>query len=310
MRTRGVGVLLLAVLLGLMGCGDGEPVVTPAGRPVVMTTFYPTTYFAERIGGSVVEVVCPVPEDEDAIFWKPDEETIRRYQEADLIVINGAEFEKWVLVTSLPNAKVVDTAKPLTSELISFEHAVTHSHGPAGEHEHKGIDGHTWLDPVNALTQARRVLFGLVRILPSRERSALEARFEELEAELVALDQAFRRVTEGYEGQPILASHPAYNYIARRYGWNVVNLDLDPEEMPDDETFASIAELLAETPATHILWESAPKEEIADRMRSELGLTSVEFSPCELLSAAQLAAGEDYMTVMRGNLERLRPVLK
>ena len=41
------------------------------------------------------------------------------------------------------------------------------------------------------------------------------------------------------------------------------------------------------------LWEAYPAEAIAQRMKDELGLTSIEFSSCELLSDAEIDAGTD-----------------
>jgi zinc transport system substrate-binding protein len=297
---------ILASLAALGACG-GEVEKAgggAAGKPVVYTTFYPTTYFTTRIAGDLVDVVCPVPPDEDAIFWKPDDATVARYQKADLIIVNGADFEKWVLATSLPEAKVVNTAKPFAAEFVKFEKAVTHSHGPAGEHAHEGIDGHTWLDPVNAKIQAGEIAKALSKLLPAHA-ATFEARRRALDADLDALDAGFRKAAEKLAGAPLLASHPAYNYAAKRYGLNVKNLDLDPEEMPADETFATIKALLAEHPAKIVLWESFPSGEIAKRFAEELGLRSVEFSPCELMAPEALAGGQDYLTVMRRNLANL-----
>jgi len=107
---------------------------------------------------------------------------------------------------------------------------------------------------------------------------------------------------------PLLASHPAYNYVARRYGWNIKNLDLDPQQMPDNESLDEIRTLLKEHPARFILWESAPDPAIAARLEAELELTSVVFSPCELHSAADRDAGLDYLSVMRQNIQNLAQV--
>lgn len=307
MSRMAVISLLLAVLSGCSG--DAEEPEASGGRPVVFTTFYPTTYLTERIGGDLVEVVCPVPPDEDAIFWKPSAETINRYQDADLIVINGAQFEKWVLTASLPPRLVVDTARPFEDEWIEFEDAVTHAHGPAGEHAHEGVDGHTWLDPMQAMAQAYEIAKGLRRILPERT-AAIDEALTELDADLAALDISLRAAREGYDDHAILASHPAYNYVARRYGLKIVNLDLDPEAMPDDETFEGIAEAARTTDARHILWESEPLPAIVKRLRDELGVESILFSPCELMDPADLEAGEDYLSVMRANVNRLKPALR
>ena len=303
--TTFVLVLLLAACGGDTG-GDSSPDGTSDGPPTVYTTFYPTTYLAERLAGDDAKVVCPLPDDEDPIFWKPPEEVILAYQQADLIVVNGAEFEKWVPLASLPESKVVSTAEPFREGWLTYEQAVEHTHGPSGKHAHEGIDGHTWVDPVLAKAQSDQILAGLFRVLPDGEaRQRVQARLDALHADLDALDARFREVTKDYDGHAIYASHPAYNYIAKRYDWKVVSLDLDPEEMPSAEVFAEIKAQLAATPARHILWEGNPLPEIAARFRDELGLESIWFSPCE----GPPEGGVDYLARMNRNVDELAPAL-
>jgi len=293
---------LLTTLL-LVACGDKEsgpqPTTMPRGKPVIYTTFYPTTYFTERIVGDAAEVVCPLPEGEDPIFWDPDENAIRGYQEADLIIINGASFEKWVDKVSLPMARQVDTAQGFANRFVRFEESTTHSHGKTGEHSHEGIDGHTWLDPLLASAQAEAIRVALVRLLPDNE-AELKARCDTLSSELATLDAAFRGLGDLPAGMSLYASHPAYNYLAKCYGWRVVNLDLDPEQMPSGEVFAAVKASLTEKPGRHLLWESEPLPAIAERFRTELGLESILFSPCE-----GPPQGGDYLSVMRANSERV-----
>jgi zinc transport system substrate-binding protein len=313
MIKNGLRIMLVSVVAVLAGCSrDGEkPAVKTgqAGKLLVYTTFYPTKYFTERIGGDLVDVICPVPEDEDPIFWIPDDATIQRYQQADLIILNGASFEKWVETVVLPISRIVDTAKPLAAEFVHYESATVHSHGSSGEHTHEGIDGHTWLDPLNAIVQAGEIKDALIRRLPDRA-DEITARYRALEADLLSLDRALRAYALAYDKKPFLASHPAYNYIARRYGWNVINLDLDPEEMPSDESFAEIKAKMAEHQIKYLVWESFPAAAIDTRLREELGLQNIEFSPCELISGAALEGGEDYLSVMRKNLENIAPIFR
>lgn len=310
-RCAVAAVMLAAVSAAIGGCSAEDKPDSPDQRPkiVVYTTFYPTTYFAQRIGGEHVEVVCPLPEDADPIFWMPDAPTIQAYQKADLIVINGAQFEKWVAKVSLPPSRMVDTAKPLKGELITYKDAVEHAHGPSGKHAHEGIDGHTWLDPVNARMQADEIRKALARLAPDRARLFAD-NDSQLAADLFGLHVKLSELTKAYKGQPILCSHPAYNYIARRYKWNVRNEDLDPETMPPDKQLAAIRKTLEQHPAKFILWESAPKPAVADRLKQQLGLESVEFSPCELLGKRELAAGLDYLKVMHRNIANITPVLR
>lgn len=306
-------------LAAVTGCERKEPgqPTTEAPRaattavdksPVVYTTFYPTTYFTQRIGGDAVKVVCPCPVDADPAFWTPDDQTIAAYQQADLIVINGASFEKGLAKVTLPESRIVDTAKPLADEFIVLEETVTHTHGPQGEHSHEGIDGHTWLDPINARIQAGEIRNALVERFPDHAQ-AFEQGYASLVTDLDALDARLKALAPKLSDQVLLCSHPAYNYVGRRYAWNLKTYHLEPEAMPDHESFAEIKNDLAQQPAKYMLWESQPTEEIADRMSTELGLECIVFSPCEALDSEQLEAGEDFLTVMNENVHRLEQAL-
>jgi len=303
-RPRHLAWTLIAAVAACGGDDPNDPGTTAArGTPVVCTTFYPTTYMARRIAGDRADVVCPVPADADPIFWKPTREAVARYQKADLIIVNGAEFEKWVATASLPQSRVVDTAHSFRDKWIEFKSASAHKHGPAGEeHSHAGIDGHTWLDPQLATIQARAIRDGLIRLVPDAEaefRRRCDALAQDLDAlheELLALNVA----------EPLFTNHPAYNYLARRYGWTVVNFDLDGEFPPTDAQLEEIKAKKKEHPGARImLWEGAPEEAVAKAVADATGLKSIEFSPCE----GPPDDDGDYVVAMRVNIDRLRKSL-
>jgi zinc transport system substrate-binding protein len=98
---RLIPAIFVASTAFVAACGGSPTEVAPtAEKPtdplVVYTVNYPLAYFAERIGGDAVEVTCPAPPDEDPAFWSPAAETIAAYQGADLILLNGAGYAKWV----------------------------------------------------------------------------------------------------------------------------------------------------------------------------------------------------------------------
>jgi zinc transport system substrate-binding protein len=271
----------------------------------VYTTFYPTEYFATRIGGDRVEVVCPCPADADPASWMPPADVVAQYQKADLIVVNGAGFEKWVGAVTLPVARVVDTARPFADEFITLEGAVTHSHGEGGTHSHAGLDGHTWLDPRLARRQAGEILAGLAKADPEHEGDYQEG-FRGLADDLAALDQRLSELPT--PEWTILTAHPAYNYLARRYGWEVKYFFFDPEEMPSAENLEEVRDYVDKHGSRVMIWEGTPSEEVATAFAA-LGLTNVVFSPGEALGAEDRAAGADYLSVMNGNVDRLAAVL-
>jgi len=310
MKRRMIAALIACPLVCLPGCGSEEPSKpaqsqTDNTENVVLTTFYPTAYFARRISGGLVPVDCPVPEGEDPIFWQPDRSVLERYRNAKLVVLNGAEFEKWALNASLPSSRLVNSAAPFKSELIKFDSGVTHSHGPAGEHSHQGVDGHTWLDPNRAITQAGEIAKGMTAAWPEHA-DAFAANLANLTQDLTELDAAFKEITPRLAGVKLLASHPAYNYLAKRYGWTITNLTLDPEEGVTGEAMEQIAEAIGNHEGkTILLWESEP---------SEGGFTgnfvSVVFSPAELPGTGPDPISPDYLQIMRANIDRLNAALE
>lgn len=282
-------------------------------RPAADTTFrihattYPLAYLASRIVGDLATVTCLVREG-DPLLWRPTRKDIEVLQAAGLIVLNGAGVERWVGTVSLPGARTIDTTAAVRDDLIEIEKALAHSHGPGGAHTHEGTDPHTWLDPVLLTQQAKAILHGLLRFLPEH-RAALEQRFGELALALDGLDRSFRRLGRLPPGESLFASHPAYDYLARRYRWRIVNFDLDPAEAVSPQALARIEEALQQTRARFMLWESKPIAAAAQAVAA-LGLENLVFSPCELLSDEDRRAGLDFLSVMQSNVASLRPAFE
>lgn len=279
---------LVAIAALMIAAGCGKPAEPPQAPLTVRTSFYPLTYFAEAIGGEDVTVSSPIPPDADPAHWVPDAAAIRQFQEADLVLLNGANFEKWTSSISLPVSRVVMTAEPFKDSWLSFQEAVAHRHGGSGAHTHAGVNGHTWMDPVQARMQAMAVFEALAR-LRFEETGRYREGYTKLAGELDRLDLRFRKVTELLGNRTIAANHPAYDYIARRYGWKLRMIDIDPDTVSSAKAVAAVRSV---RPAV-MLWESAPGVGIA-------GVSSVVFSPCETRPEKS-----DYIAVMNENLDRL-----
>ena len=132
---------------------------------------YPLQYFAERIGGEHVEVSFPAPPDGDPAYWNPDPDSVAAYQQADLILLNGASYAKWVAIVTLPTSKLVDTSKGFRDRYIIIEGAVVHSHGPEGEHSHGETAFTTWrfcLNPLDEMFRYPRVTTDTIKATATR----------------------------------------------------------------------------------------------------------------------------------------------
>ncbi len=303
-RPAIVGSLGSVILLSACGGAERAEDSSAAGtgtdsRLSVYVVNYPLQYFAERIGGDLVDVQFPAPADIDPAFWSPDAETVARYQGADLILLNGASYAKWVERMTLPSSKLVNTSASFEDRYMYIEDVVTHTHGPAGEHDHGQIAFTTWLDPTLAVEQARAIQEALATALPSAAET-FQSGFESLEGDLLAIDARLSEMTAGRSDQPLLGSHPVYQYLKRRYDLNLVSVNFEPDEVPTEEAWRGLDALLGEHPAPLMLWEGEPLEQTANRLRA-MGVESIVFDPSR---NAPREGG--YLVVMRRNVDNLR----
>jgi zinc transport system substrate-binding protein len=272
-----------------------------AERLIVYTVNYPLQYFAQRIAGDHAEVLFPASPDVDPAFWQPDAETIGDFQRADVILLNGAGYAKWVSKVSLPRRKLVDTSAGFRERYIETEGGPTHSHGREGAHSHAGTAFTTWLDFTQAVEQARVVRDALSRLMPD-QADTFTAKFDALQRDLLDLDARLEAIVARDPAKPLLASHPVYQYLARRYSLNLKSVMWEPDAMPPESEWQGLAELREAHPAVWMLWEGVPSAENRERLRQH-GVQSVVFDPC----ANRPAAG-DFLSVMSDNVANMAGV--
>ncbi|MGD8413077.1 MAG: metal ABC transporter substrate-binding protein [Candidatus Latescibacterota bacterium] len=265
----------------------------------IYTVNYPLKYFAERIAGDHATVVFPAPAGVDPAFWTPDPGTVRDYQDATLILLNGATYAKWTTKATLPQSRCVNTSKAFRESYIEVSAGVTHSHGKGGEHSHSGTAFTTWLDFGQATAQAEAIKVALSRKLPG-ESATFEKSFELLANDLLALDEEIKKIVAGEPERPFVASHPVYQYFARRYGVNLKSVMWEPEDMPAEEQWTELEHVLESHPAKWMIWEGAPNPESVKKLES-LGVRSVVFDPC-----GNAPEKGDFLAVMQENVRNLR----
>lgn len=289
---RSVGLVSLLFLLTLS-------YAYAADRLTVYTVNYPLAYLAERIGGNQVEVVFPAPPDVDPAYWMPDQATIAAYQQADLILLNGANYAKWVGKVSLPRGKMVNTSRKFKDRYIYTTEVTTHTHGGEGAHAHESLAFTTWLDLSLAKLQAEAIYKAMARKRPVSEMQ-FKANFKALANELEDLHAAIQAIVTNDPDRALLGSHPVYEYLSAGYGINLKSVHWEPDEVPSMSQWNELKQILVDHRATYMLWEGEPAPESIDRLKSE-GIASVTFDP-----TGNRPKNGDFMTVMQTNVEQLK----
>jgi len=305
--SRSMALTLAAVFVTtLTSCSKKEEKERPAPEStpethdalLVYTVNYPLAYFAQRLAPEGVEVVFPAPPDVDPAFWKPAAEEISAYQRADLILLNGAGYAGWTRYATLPRSRTVVTAEGCREAFIEVEDTSKHQHGPGGEHAHGRTAFTTWLDFRLTACQAARTRDALKKRLHAAA-GEIEKRYEELESDLLDLDTRLRGVAKAWGSQPILASHPVYQYMADAYGLQIASLHLEPDQVLDSDDLKQLDAILAEHAAKLMLWEGAPLQSTADKLRKR-GVEPLIFAP-----TSQPPTSGDFLRAMQENVARL-----
>ncbi len=310
LRLASVTILLLFV----SGCkptsspqiegGKSSAEKVQRAKPLVHTSNYPLYYFANRLSAGFFEVVClPMQAEGDPAFWKPTGSDIVAMQSADLILFNGADYEKWVSVVSLPAENIVSTAGGFRDSWITTAKGVAHRHGDGEKHSHGETAFTTWLDFSLAAKQVERVSEGLIQLQPDKREEILKRR-ELLLIDLKALDQQMKALGEKLRSTDLVASHPVYDYLAAAYGLNMRAVHWEPEQALTEEDEQELKKLRRNADFDHFIWEGTPVPASVETLKN-MGIGSFVFDPC----GAQPDEG-DFLSVMNQNIEQLRRILR
>ena len=175
---------------------------------------------------------------------------------------------------------------------------MSHSHGGGDPHSHAGTAFTTWLDFSQAAKQAAAIAGAIMRARPL-QADLFEKNLRELEAELLELDRRLINLADEQSSLRLFASHPVYQYLARRYQLHLQSFMWEPEEVPDKTEWQTIENLLATHPAQLMLWEAEPNAETVNRLKN-MGVNSLVYQPL-----GNKPASGDFISVMSSNLKNL-----
>jgi zinc transport system substrate-binding protein len=260
-----------ALLFTLTACGNAPPPPAAPEPLQVAALSFPAAWLAEQVGGGAVQVRLLPPAGEDPPTWTPTPEQIAGLRDADLIVAAGAGYEAWTAMATLPDDKQLVMAEGIQPIMLA---GTRHSHGGKAEHGHEGVDPHVWTDPTQVAAAARRLATRLAVLDPPRS-AQFTAGADAVTAAAAALDVELATATQPLQDRPLLANHPSFNYLARRYHLTLDTLDLDPTAAPSPEAREDASAWLAGTDSAQrprsargplLIWEATPTPDARDAL--------------------------------------------
>lgn len=277
----------------------------------VYASFYPLFDFSTKIAGDKATVVNLVPVGMEPHEWEPTAADIIGLENADIFIYNGAGLEHWVsdVLASLQNQELIVVE---ASEGLDLMEGYPHEedHEDDEDHDHGDFDPHVWLNPLYAKQEAEKIKNALSLTDPANQ-SYYEENYTEIAAEFDLLDQEYRETLNGVPNKDFIVSHESFGYLAAAYGLNQIGIEgLVPDSEPDPARMAEIIDLAKEKNIRTIFFEELVSPKVVETIAKAVGAETDVLNPLEGLSEEELAAGQDYFSVMRKNLEALRKALQ
>jgi zinc transport system substrate-binding protein len=125
------------------------------------------------------------------------------------------------------------------------------------------------------------------------------------------LDADYRSGLAACEKDTIVTSHQAFAYLAERYGFETIAVSgMSPEADLSPRRLAEIADIVRSRGIRHIFFETLVSPKVALTLAREIGAETLVFDPLEGLTDGDRAAGKNYLSIMRENLDNLETALQ
>lgn len=297
--------ILSVALSALASCSPGQNADYDPSKKTVSTTFGPMYDFAKRIVGDRMNVISIVGENEPHGFSPNDPLIAGRTEGAELLIAYGQGMDDYA--RNMNPEKYFEATSG-----ISFMKA-----SQDGGSDPEAIDPHAWLSLRDAQKMLENIAFKIIEI-DSENRSYYEENLASAKEQFNSLDQEFTAKLSASEikTRAIVTSHEAIGYLARDYGLtqygiaDVADNEINAARISQvvDYAFANEVHTIFVEELDNVGNVEAVIDEI-HRRDASYRVDTATFNAYEGVDVTRWAQEDNYLSVMRGNLEEISSAL-
>lgn len=283
----------------------------------VIATIFPNYDFVKQIGGDKVQVTLLLNSGVDSHTYEPSVKDMKNISDSDLFVYTGTTSEPWAeeIINSLENSncKIVDSSKNI--ELIESEKFVeeynalnttSHEHSEEGLEEYE-YDGHIWLNPQNAIKMLDTICDALCEY--DEENSDYYRQNAEIyKNEIQKLDSDIEKAMQNLDSDVLVfGGEFAYTYFISRYNLKYVSVytSCGEEAEPSVQDVRNVIDYINKNNVKKVFYEELSEGTVAKMISEETDAEPVIFYTLHNVSTDEINAGENYVSIMRKNLENI-----
>ena len=316
---------LFALLLGLSlvatsaGCAQ-KTATGSAGIQVVCATA-PLYDWTRQItkGTTSTEQKLIIGKGTDLHSFQPSAADIIAIKNADVLIYVGGESDGWIRdalkETLNKNQKVVCLMDVLKDSIVEEE--VVEGMQGEDEHDHEDhdheegpeYDEHVWMS-LRLAAKSCKAIEEAIASVAKADASKFKANLDEYLSKLDALDKQYEQVVKGARlDTMVVADRYPFRYLAEDYKlkYSAAFVGCSAETEASFETVKFLADKIKALDSKTILTIENSDGKIAKTVIETSGKTDVKI---EALDSMQSCGDElDYLSVMTGNLEKLKAAL-
>ncbi len=307
--------VLLLLILVVAGCGQSRTVATGKLRVVATTTIVGDV--VQQVGGEAIELTLLLPYAADPHNFSPSPQDIAKVADADLVFANGLGMEGFLedlLESAGEGVNIVYVSDGLELPQHADEHAEEHegeTHAE-DEHDHGGVDPHTWTDPNYVIHWVDQIETALIQNAPDHAEAfqtnaaTYRQQLQELDAwittQVAQIPAANRR---------LVCDHAMFAYFAERYGFEQVGTVVpgySTAAQPSAQALAELEDAIRAFEVRAIFVGKTVNPNLAERVAQDTGIQLVY-----LYTGSLTAPGGDagaYLDYMRYNVTKIVEALR
>lgn len=302
---RWVAVASGAALMAA-SCGGGDSAEPADGaRPSIVVTTSMLGDVVSSMVGDAAEVTTIMAPGASPHDFQASARQAQAMREADLLVVNGADFEEGLL-------DVIDAAADDGVAVYRATSAVdTLEFGD--EDGGSGVDPHFFTDPARMAVAAQGILDAVVEEVPALDTEDVRATADAYIRELEALDAEVEGILEVIpaDDRILVTNHEVFGHFADRYDFEVVGTVIPggtTAEGASAEGLAVLVRVIEGAGVPAIFADTSSPDQLARTLANEVGDVEVVELYSESLGEAGSGAGT-YLEMMRTNAKRIARAL-
>lgn len=252
----------------------------------IITTVYPLEYILTRLYGENSVINSIYPDGINIQEYKISSKEYKDFSKQDLFIYNGLTTDRDIAL------KLLNKNKDILIMDANF-----------GMEFQYGIE-ELWLNPSNLLMISQNIKNSLSELIDSKYiKNEINSSYEELKVELSELDADIKLLSENAKNKTIVVASKSLQYL-NKYGFDVIFIDDTTET---ENNIAKVKKLIDNNSIKYIyILENDKESKIFEQFKSDKKITPLTIDKIDNITDEQRDNKEDYITLMKQNIELLK----